>query len=658
MKVIFTKRVLVLVLILFIFGCFSQKRKNDIQRELTFDGIKEVPEWLKLNVDEAFPINGLNIWVPTNNFQTSSLIRVPRFPRKFSAQEINDNKALKDFEIIPLQVDKVLEISAIRNEQVSVQIAIGAKKNLSQVDIKISDLKGKNGEVFNKKNIQIRYVKYLSVERARSEYVWSPMLEEIVGEGVSGTMSPNVVGDPLIVTDSINVPAYRAQPVWITFKIPKNTTPGIYEGIVSIHSHEFGLIKHKLRLKVLDIQLPDYQDYKFHLDLWLNPSAIAEYYHLDDWSEDHWNMISKYLEDYASRGGKNITTIITHEPWHKPWINNTTISQSLFGYKSMILWVMDEQGNWEFDYTIFDKYVQLATNLGIDEAINAFSLAPFHTSQKIHYYDKKDKRNRVLELEIDEKLYEDIWVKFLGDFKEHLIKKDLFERTYLGFDEKQENELVKLQKIINKGAPEFLKRIVIAGHIETTKFAQNLSISYMYFPNQPLADKAAMPILPTIEIRNSEDKLTTFYLCAEPAHPNTLTYSPAVESQMIPWLALKYNTNGYLRWAYNNWTEDPFNKPVFIHNQGDDYYVYPGEDGPISSIRWELLKEGIEDYELFRIIEEKGDISNDSLNKAIELATRNQDGRYKNVDDLMKSRSILLVVGNHRKKTNNEKDNN
>lgn len=164
----------------------------------------------------------------------------------------------------------------------------------------------------------------------------------------------------------------------------------------------------------------------------------------------------------------------------------------------------------------------------------------------------------------------------------------------------------------------------------------------MFFPEQPLDGRSEFPIHETINKRKKEGKQTTFYLCAEPAHPNTLSYSPAIEAQLIPWLVLKYNTDGYLRWAYNNWTEDPFNKPVFIHNQGDDYYVYPGKNGPISSIRWELLKEGIEDYELFTIIKQNGDISDKSLQRVIQIATRNQDGRYKNVDDINQVRNILL----------------
>lgn len=56
-------------------------------------------------------------------------------------------------------------------------------------------------------------------------------------------------------------------------------------------------------------------------------------------------MTSKYLEDYVSRRGENITTTIKHEPWHKPWVNNSTTSQSYYGYRGMVQWMKNEKGD-------------------------------------------------------------------------------------------------------------------------------------------------------------------------------------------------------------------------------------------------------------------------------------------------------------------------
>ncbi|MEC3905530.1 glycoside hydrolase domain-containing protein [Tamlana sp. 2201CG12-4] len=637
------KKIFLFGLVLLFISCFGRKTEDYEYAQNILDDIAEVPEWLKMNVDEAFPIEGLNVWIPTNNFKTSSLIRVPRFPRKYTDEELEENQALKDFMIVPVAKGQTMALTAVINEQISAQIALGAERDIHGVKLQIEDLKGLEGKTISKENIRVRYVKYLPVEKSRSEYVWSPKLEEIVGEGTSGNMAPNIVGDPLVELSEVDVPAYRAQPIWLTIKVPKKTKPGTYIGKILLSTNEFGQVSYPLKLTVLNKEIPDPLNYKFHLDMWVNPSAIAEFYKVNHWSDKHWKFIEVYLKEYASRGGKNITTTITHEPWHKPWIGGKTRSQIAYGYKSMVSWFKEENGTWKFDYQIFDKYVDLASKTGIGGQINAFSMTPFHTGQKIHYFDETDQQNKVLTLNIEDKAYRKVWSAFLKSFSKHLKGKGIFERTYLAFDEKPEEQMKIIHDIIANATPEFLSKTVISGHPEVGEHSNNFSISYMFFPGQPLEKRAVVDVLPTIQKRKEQGKTTTFYLCAEPAHPNTLTYSPAIEGQMIPWLALKYHTDGYLRWAFNNWTKAPFKTPVFIHTQGDDYQIYPGKNGPVSSIRWELLKEGIEDYELFRSMKEKGSVPKDSLQKAIELATRYQDGRFKNAEDLLLSRDMLIV---------------
>jgi hypothetical protein len=180
-----------------------------------------------------------------------------------------------------------------------------------------------------------------------------------------------------------------------------------------------------------------------------------------------------------------------------------------------------------------------------------------------------------------------------------------------------------------------LKQFSIAGKIDTESLAASLSIFYTDFPERITNKNENSLILK--KRRDDPTKTTTYYLCGDPAHPNSFTYSPAIESRMLPWLSAYYKLDGYLRWAYNSWSDkDPYNHPVFNFIQGDDYYIYPGKSGPVSSIRWELLKEGIEDYELLKLI------NSTQSDVAIELAVSNRDGRKKSVTDFEDARKILL----------------
>jgi hypothetical protein len=83
------------------------------------------------------------------------------------------------------------------------------------------------------------------------------------------------------------------------------------------------------------------------------------------------------------------------------------------------------------------------------------------------------------------------------------------------------------------------------------------------------------------------------------------------------WATAKYNTMGYLHWGLNQYSvEDPYKKSVIRHpapgagvnNElpaGDTHIIYPESDKPISSLRFEAHRMGIEDYELLMNLKQK-----------------------------------------------------
>ena len=88
---------------------------------------------------------------------------------------------------------------------------------------------------------------------------------------------------------------------------------------------------------------------------------------------------------------------------------------------------------------------------------------------------------------------------------------------------------------------------------------------------------------------------------------------------------------------------------------GDTFLVYPGEDGPVSSIRWEMLKEGVEDFEVLRMASEAVERWREvdpgaaqeaarELGRAVRLAARDEDGREKDTGDIDRARAIVTRV--------------
>jgi hypothetical protein len=58
-----------------------------------------------------------------------------------------------------------------------------------------------------------------------------------------------------------------------------------------------------------------------------------------------------------------------------------------------------------------------------------------------------------------------------------------------------------------------------------------------------------------------------------------------------------------LHWGYNAWTDDPVNEPG--KHRGDGWHVYPNKDGLLNSLRWEQMRNGLQDYECLWLLEDK-----------------------------------------------------
>mgnify|MGYP001470669304 CR=1 FL=1 len=575
-----------------------------IAKETTTDGASE---------ENAFPEEGINTWIPTGDFATSSLVKVPRFPD----------------EILGDADERNLQLASVRNEQVSAQLAVASTQEINNLSTSISEMTNESGAAISSENIDIRYVGYVPVKEKR-EVVGGALIEDVAGRAVSGKKGQEVVADPLLELSKIDVPNNEVQPIWFTFNIPESAEPGKYNGKITLSSENNETITYDLQLTVHDVELPKPEDYNFNLDVWMNPNAIAEEYNVEPWeSEAHWELIEQYFADLADRGQNAITTTVIHHPWAVAW--NNWEPQTQVGYDSMVKWKYDGE-DWSFDYSIFDRYVEMGLEAGLGPNINAYSMLNFRGDQRITYLDEETGEMVTEVTDVGTPIWTEAWTAFLNDFTDHLKENGWMDQTYIAFDERPASLMSPVMDLIREEAPEFLDQIQVAGSTDVNSYANILSLDF--HASTQVSDE-------WIKERHESGKETSYYVWAGDTHPNTLSFSPAVESRMMPWISADRNLDGFLRWAYNNWPNDIFQNPVYAFTQGDEYFIYPGEKGPMSSIRWELLKEGIEDYELSQIAKEENQDSK-VIEEALDLATRHWDGREKNVLDIELAKEMII----------------
>jgi hypothetical protein len=84
---------------------------------------------------------------------------------------------------------------------------------------------------------------------------------------------------------------------------------------------------------------------------------------------------------------------------------------------------------------------------------------------------------------------------------------------------------------------------------------------------------------------------------------HTLGY-PSIAMRMIPWTLGRHGIKGYQFWSVNYWAADPWTdtnqKSTFM--RGTLIYPDPKTGEPVNSVRWELFREGLEDFETLRLL--------------------------------------------------------
>lgn len=468
---------------------------------------------------------------------------------------------------------KLWQQTAWRGEKINLQAVIWTKVDIGNVEVSASDLRGVGNNIISSENIRANIVRFVMTDELNKN-----------GQGTCGYRYDHTLYDSSLVADIIDIKRKHiikekdVRPVWISIKIPQNVESGKYKGKL-----EFGNEK----LQPLDIEiivanrtLPEPSKWQFHLDLWQNPYAVARYHNVDLWSEPHFDYMKPIFRMLSEAGQKTITASIIHKPWN---------AQTYDYFESMIMRVKKLDGTWLFDYSVFDKWVEFMMQQGINKQINCFTMVPWNLS--FQYYDLASNNVQKIDAKPGTTEFENFWLPFLIDFAKHLKAKGWFDKTTIAMDERPMDAMQKTIQLIKKAEPDF--KISLAGNYHNE--IQNDLYDYCI----ALDNEFPMEVL---KERNQLEKISTVYTCCSESYPNTYTFSPPAESVWFGWYAAAKGFGGYLRWAYNSWVEDPLIDSRFTAwGGGDCFFVYP--EGR-SSIRFEKIIEGIQDFEKIRILKE------------------------------------------------------
>ena len=135
---------------------------------------------------------------------------------------------------------KAISLAAAKNEWESFQVVVRPERDLSKVEVTISDLKDGKGTI-PASAFTVRKVEYVLVKHPTDSY------------GKTGLWP-----DPLPTYISPeDLDSGRNHPFWITVKVPKDAAAGIYKGFVTLYSKDGWRESIPVSLEVWNFELPD-----------------------------------------------------------------------------------------------------------------------------------------------------------------------------------------------------------------------------------------------------------------------------------------------------------------------------------------------------------------------------------------------------------------
>jgi len=462
---------------------------------------------------------------------------------------------------------KAIELFGMRNEYLSAQCVVKADEDIQRLTISVSPLTNtEQSGSLPSETVQWSFVGSIPIEENTPKLLKADLIRP----------APARFPDYLAEDKETSVAKGRHRAIYLTVKIPKNTKAGAYEGAVTAQT-EKGDKSLPIHLTVYPLTLPDER----HLMVteWYSTGNFKKFHDVDSSdSERFYDMLKVYAENMAE---------------HRQ--NVFRVSLDLIAGKK------GSDGKVTFDFSRFDKWADIFWKTNRMDLLETGFVARFGeegwSSREILLRDFRiydEPANRTTTMPGKEFL-----PIFLPALENHLREKGWLEKTVFHIADEPSNHNVtswrEASEFVHNHAPS-LRRI---DAIETTHFFDTLEIWV------PKLDHLATwyDAYREAQAQGYELWFYTVGIFQGGSLPNKTVDVPLIESRILHWLNYRYGLKGYLHWGFNAWTDDPFEAPG--QHRGDGWHVYPRKNGLINSLRWEQMRNGIQDYEYLWMLEDK-----------------------------------------------------
>ena len=467
---------------------------------------------------------------------------------------------------VPTNSSPGISIAAARNEFEPFQLVFRPATPLTNVSVALSDLVYADGPGVSPiaaTNIEVLWVDYV------------PVVTPSEPGGVPGPYPDPLppLSQPFALTNTEN------QPLWFTVYVSRDAPAGRYEGTVTVET-ELGRCTMPLQLRVFNFGLPDVTHTRTAYGV-----TLDNYWHALETAADFDTVWDLYMQN----------------------LRRHRISPYMPHARAPIRWQMLAGGGGLYhDFTAFTA----AMSRYLDEFnFNSFKL--LDEPWTLNDYPRfSPEFNR-------------LFAQLLGPMLTYLHERGWADKAYTYWIDEPDLNQPDVVALVQDGMRAHLEAVPDLRRLLT--YAPDARLHNLVDIWVPMVGESVFQPAAVAE-RLALGEEVWWYVCTYPKAPlpNNFIDHPALAPRIRAWLAEKYGLTGELYWnvAYyrnrddgqpvNPWQQTTLYTPTGESvGNGDGVLLYPPVRtppgtpvvaGPINSLRWELLREGLEDREYFWLL--------------------------------------------------------
>ncbi len=480
-----------------------------------------------------------------------------------------------------------------RNSHASLQLALRAHKRVENVTANVEGLeKAAGGGI----PCLVREVGYVVVGSNTKETPASELIHR----------APALFPDVLLTEFPIVLEPDKTLSLWVTMRIPADATPGEYRAQLVVRAAGTELVRAPFSLKIVEATVPAKQTLKVTNWFYLTDRQLRGFYEVKQLSEDWWSLLANIGSVLADHRQNMIATPLT----------------GFYFSKIALIGARPGPTGLEYDFSNFDRWVETFQKAGVIGYIEGSHVLrredDFDEATgplKVDVYVLEDGKAVLKAFTPDDPRAKEGLRSMLAALYQHLKQKGWLDIYYQHvLDEVDDREMATYQAyaaIVHESMPGVPTMDAVHARRNLDIYEKSCDV---WVPVLGSFDD----IVPRLHQHVRNGGQVWFYTCLFPTgkYANRFIDFSLVKTRLLQWFNFRYDFPGFLHWGGNYWSPEPLNdtQPTIgsgwrstMLPPGDAFITYPDpkHKSILSSIRFEAMREGIEDYELLRTLEKK-----------------------------------------------------